>query len=145
MSRVTRTGCGRRRVGDGHQEPVAAPGKRLDELRGIRGVAKHLANLPDAEIQPLIEVHERVAAPDVIADLDARHDLAAAAGEEFEDLERLRRQLEHVAALPQFAGCRVQLERGEPQDRVAHSSKTHRELIPHPWKGCRKGSTIAPV
>jgi hypothetical protein len=61
----------------------------------------------------------------VIADLDAGHDLAAAPDEELEDLERLRRQLEDLALSPQFACCRVQLERGKPQHRMA----THRKLI----------------
>jgi hypothetical protein len=61
----------------------------------------------------------------VITDLDPRHDFAAAAGEEFEDLERLRREFEHAAAVPQFASGGVQFERGKPQDRRA----THRKLI----------------
>ena len=88
------------RIDDRHQKPVAAARQRLDELRRIRCVAKYLANLADTEVQPLVEVHVRVAAPDVIADLRACDHLPAVEGEQFEDLERLRRQLEDPSALP---------------------------------------------
>ena len=138
MSRVTRAGAAGVDVGDRHQEPVAAPRERLDEPRGVRRVAEHLANLPDAEVQPLLEVHERVAAPDVIADLGAGHDLAAAAGQELEDLERLRRQLERgrrAAAVRRLPGAARTRRTAGP---TGYSSKTHRELIPRPWKGWRK-------
>ena len=108
-----------------HQEPVAAARQCLDEPWRVGGIAQRLTNLADAEVQPLLEVHERVAAPDVIADLAARDHLAAAAREELEHLERLRRQLDQVAALAKLAGRRIQLERAKAQDETA----THRKLI----------------
>ena len=135
MSRVTRTGSAGAESRDRHQEPVAAPRQRFDEPRGVRGIAQHLTDLADAEVQSLLEVHERVAAPHVIADLVARHDFAAATGEELEHLERLRSQLDQVAALAELAGRRVQLEPAKAQDATGHSSKTHRELSPRQWKG----------
>src|SRR6185436_7239692 len=113
----------RRRARHRHHEPVAAARQRLDEPRRVSRIAQRLTNLADAEVQPLLEVHERIAAPDVIADFPARDDLAAAAREELEHLERLRRQLDQVAALAKLASRRMQLERGKAQDETA----THRK------------------
>jgi hypothetical protein len=114
-----------RHPGDRHHESIAATWKGLDEPRGVGRVAQHLANLADTEIQALLEVHERIAAPDVVADFGAGDDFTAAADEELEDSERLRRQPEQVAALTQLAGRRIELERGKTQDR----GTTHRKLI----------------
>ena len=98
IRRVTLTGVAAAGP-DRHQEPVTAARQRFDEAGGVRRVAEDFANLADAEIQSLLEVHERVAVPDVLADLVACHHFAAAAGEELEHHEGLRRQLEH-GALP---------------------------------------------
>ncbi len=70
----------------------------------------------------------RVATPDVIAHLEPRHDLAASAHEELEDLERLRCQLDQVAVLAQLAGCRVELKCCKPKTAgplIENSFRTH--------------------
>ena len=54
-----------------HQEPVAAPRQGLDEPRRVGRIPERLAHLTDAEVQALLEVDERVAGPDVLADLAA--------------------------------------------------------------------------
>ena len=112
---------------DGHEEPVAAPRKGLDELGGPCRVAEGLADLADAEVQALLEVDERVAGPDVLTDLAPPHHLAAAAGQEGEHLEGLRRQLDDVAVLTQLASPRIELEGSKAEDRRL----AHRKLIPN--------------
>jgi hypothetical protein len=76
-------------------------------------VPERPANLADAEVQPLFEVHEGVAAPDVLPDLGARHDVAGAAHEQFQHLEGLRRQLDQVALVTELAPRRIEIERAE--------------------------------
>ena len=78
--------------------------------------------MADAEVQPLLEVDERVSGPDVLTDLVPPHDLAAATTQEGEHLEGLRPQLDNVAMLTQFASPRIELEDPKPEDggRPAH-------------------------
>jgi hypothetical protein len=91
----------------------------------VGGVSERLADLPDAEIQALLEIHEGVATPDVFPDLVAGHDFAAAPDQELEDLQRLGRQLHEVAVLAQLPRSGLQLERPEAKD----VRRAHRKLI----------------
>jgi hypothetical protein len=116
MSRVTRAGSADATVVTGIRKRYPRRGK-VSMKRGASAASPRTSrNLPDAEIQALLEVHERVARPDVFADLRARHHVAATPRQQFEDFERLRRQLHEVALVPQFARPGVQLERAKPQD-----------------------------
>ena len=109
--------------------------------RGASGrVAERLADLADAEIQALLEVHERIAAPDVFADLVAGHHFTAAAGEQFEHLEGLRGELEQVAVMAQLAGAGF--SSNAPNRRTAgalieNSSRTQRRI-----HGCRGAAAL---
>jgi hypothetical protein len=106
----------------------------------IRIELECLPDLPDAEVQSLLEVDEGIAPPDVIAELRPGDHLAAPADQQFEDLERLRRELDHLAAPPQLPGRRIELERSKSQD----GGPTHRELIEYSsrvnWKGQARGA-----
>jgi hypothetical protein len=109
-----------------HQEPIPAPRQRLDELRGVGRVAERLPDLSNAEIEALLEIHERVAAPHVLMDGGARHDLSGMPGQQFQDFERLRRQLDELALVPELAGRGIELEGPEAKDgRTAHRKLIH--------------------
>ena len=80
---------------------------------GVSRVAEGLANLADAEVEALLEIHEGVAGPDVLANLIARDHFARPAHEEREHLRRLRREFDQIAVLAKLAAGDVQLERSE--------------------------------
>ena len=64
----------------------------------------------------------------------ARHDFSAAANQQFENPERLRRQLDAVTVSSQLAATGIKLEYVETKDRSqVHSSKTHVALMARPW------------
>ena len=136
--RSMRNGSTIRRVGaprlldvgrfDRRDEAVAPAREGFDELRRLGVVAQRLADLPDAEVQPLVEVHERVALPHLLPNLLSCHDLAASPDQRLQDLERLRGKLDQVAVAAKLAGARMELEGPKTKDGGAHSSKTHREL-----------------
>ena len=65
-------------------------------------------------------------APDVLANLVPRHHLAAAPGQQLQDLEGLRGKFDQVAVAAKFPGVRMELEGPETKD--AHRD-THRKLI----------------
>src|SRR5262249_25312951 len=85
-------------------------------------VAQRLANLANAEIQALIEVHEGIGTPDLLADLVAGDNFTAAAHQHLQDFGRLRRQLHEVLVPAELPGPPLELEGGETRDR-------HRSLI----------------
>ena len=117
---------------DRRDEAVAPPRERFDVLRGIGVVAQSLADLPDAEVQPLVEVHERVATPHLLANLLSRHDLAASPDQRLQDLERLRGKFDEVAVAAKLCGGQMELEGPKTKDShralIGHSLKTRREL-----------------
>jgi hypothetical protein len=71
------------------EENGSPPRQRLDKMRRVGIVTQGLADLPDAEIQALLEVHKGVITPDVLADFGSRQDFSATAGQQFEQPERL--------------------------------------------------------
>src|SRR5262249_44709730 len=87
--------------------------------RRVGLIAERLANLTDAEVQSLLEVHERVSAPDVLADLIPCQHVTATSDQQLENLEGLRRQLHGIPFQPQLARDRAQLERAEAKNRPA--------------------------
>ncbi|HXT29620.1 MAG TPA: hypothetical protein VN716_10080 [Vicinamibacterales bacterium] len=108
-------------IGD---EAVAAPRDGLDEARAPRAVAERLAHLRDAEVQVTLEIDEPAVVPDVLAQLVARHERAAAGDQQAERLQRLTRQMNQAALPAQLAGDVVQLEHAEGPDR--HGASIHR-------------------
>src|ERR1051326_7354153 len=94
----------------GKQKTISAPGQRLDEPRRLGRVAQNLADLPDAEVQSLLEIDEGVITPDALADVGAREHLTAVPRQQLQNPERLRRQLDPVAVSPELARTGVQLE-----------------------------------
>jgi hypothetical protein len=78
-------------------------------------VAQRGPDLLDAEVQALVEVDVGVAAPDLLAQLFARDQLARARGQQRQHLERLLLDLDRQAALAQLARAQVKLELTEAE------------------------------
>src|SRR5258705_6480 len=98
---------------------TGAAGKRVDEPRGLRVVAQRLPDLVDAEVQAAVEVHERVLAPQLLADLLAGDDVARTAGQQEQDLERLGREVDGKAFAPDLSRSRVHFVDPEAESRRA--------------------------
>src|SRR5262249_7008763 len=92
---------------------VAALLDRLHEPRLRRFVVEHEPNLPDAVVQPLVELDEGRLVPDRAAQLVARDDLSRALDEEREDAARLRLDPYAGAVAGQRARAGVELEAAE--------------------------------
>ncbi len=65
----------------------------------------------------LVEVDECVVDPNMFPDFSACQDLLAAANQEFQNPERLRRKLDPVASPPEFTRAGIELECVEAKDR----------------------------
>jgi hypothetical protein len=96
---------------------VPAPGQGLDVAGSIGLVAEGDPDLLDAEVEALVEVDERVAAPDLAAELFTGDDVTGAGDEQRQDLERLLLQLDEHPALTQLAVAEIDLEHPEANHR----------------------------
>src|SRR5262249_61930310 len=74
---------------------------------------------------------EGIVTPDALTDLGARQDFSAAANQQFENAERLRRQLDAVAMFSELAGAGIELKGVETKDSGRF---THRKLM---WRSGR--------
>ena len=118
-------GSASRRRFHGNQKTVAAARQRLDKAGRVGSIAQRLANLADTEVQTLFEIDEGVA-PDALTDVGARQNFPAAANQQFQNPQWLRRQLDAVALPSQLAGrrCPARIRRISESWQI-HSSKTH--------------------
>jgi hypothetical protein len=73
-------------------------------VRGLCVIIQNRSDSVDSEVQPLLEVHKGVVAPDVLSNFFPRYQLAGATGEQSEHLERLRLQINAPSGFPQLAG-----------------------------------------
>lgn len=89
-------------------------------------VAKGLSNLPDAEIQPLIKIDERVVSPDLPSQLVPGDEPAMSFEEKGEHSSRLRRQPDRSACSAKLARSRVEFEKAKPVDAWASHGEVPR-------------------
>ena len=82
-------------------------------MREFGRVAERLAKAVHCVVESVIKVNKDLAGPEPFLDLFPRNDFAVPAREELEHPERLRRQLDDVAAPAQLAGSRIELEHVE--------------------------------
>src|SRR5438477_3240324 len=75
-------------------------------------------DLPDTCVQTVLEIYERVIAPEITLDLFTCDELADVRNQQEQKLARLRRKLEQMSRLAQFARPRVQLEWTEAKSRA---------------------------
>jgi hypothetical protein len=66
-------------------------------------------------IQALLKIYKRLASPQLLLNLLAGHQLARAAGEQGEELERLRGQMDEPSRFAQLTGLEVQFKHSEAQ------------------------------
>ena len=97
-------------------EPVPALRDGLDVEGPLGLIAERVADLPDRGVHRLIEVDERIAGPERVANLVARQHAAGAAGQQREQLQRLRRERDGTAVLPKLSLVVVQLEAAKADD-----------------------------
>jgi hypothetical protein len=114
----------RRRLGrcrgpfDRSHEAVTQSGKRFDVARLLGGVAKCLSQPGDGGVQVVVEVDERVLAPEALAQIVAAHQFAGTFQQRDEEFERKSRQADPPSVPGQLPRARVRLERPEADRRV---------------------------
>src|ERR1041385_9236739 len=94
----------------GRDEAVATPGQGLDVSGGLCIIVQRCPDLPDAEVQPILKIHEGVASPDLRLQLVTGYRLAGAAGQNRQHSGSLRAQANMPAGFLEFIGVRVELE-----------------------------------
>jgi len=95
---------------------VSHTGDGLDELRVIRVVPQQMPKLPHCRVDAVLEFDKRVRRPERLLQLFACHDLAAAAQQQNEDLERLVLQRNLASALAQLSGTEVRFEQAKTEN-----------------------------
>ena len=103
----------------GRDKPIAAARDRLDKPRLPRLVAERKADLSNAVIEAVLEVHSRVIAPQRGDHLLARHQFAGPGHQERQQRRRLRFEPMHRAATADLPGSCVELEIGAANEHVA--------------------------
>jgi len=83
-----------RQFSNRRDEAIAALGQRFDVVRRFGLIAQRRADLLDAEVQALLKIYECLATPDLLLDFFSGDQLARMAGQQAEDLERLRLQFD---------------------------------------------------
>jgi hypothetical protein len=76
-------------------------------------------------IQTLLEIYKRLPSPQLLLNLLAGDQLARAAGEQGEELERLRGQMDEPSRFAHFTRLEVQFKYSEAQTRCRGSTHTH--------------------
>ena len=95
---------------DRADEPVTPPRQRFDILWCFRGIAQRFPQLVHRCVQPVVEVHKRVAGPKHGAKLLARHEFARLPQQDGKNFEWLADQLDLYSELPDFVRVQVGLE-----------------------------------
>jgi hypothetical protein len=103
-------------TGHRHDEPIPASRQRLDKSRVIGGIAERFPQLIDRRIQAVVEIHEGVGRPALIAKFFACDHFARPLQQDREDLKGLLLQSDPYALLAHLSSAHVHLERSEPQD-----------------------------
>ena len=94
-------------------EPVAAPGQRLDEPGIARRIAQRFTNPVYGGVDSVFIVDEGVVRPQGAANLLARHQLSRALQQKHQDLEGLGSQPDAQSLAAEFAGDGIGLESPE--------------------------------
>jgi hypothetical protein len=98
---------------DGSNEDVPATRHCLYVARLFCRISQGLAQFVNGGIQPLLEITERSAAPEMTLQFIAADDLSGTTDQESEDLQRFSREPLHIPELSELAGVFVELERSE--------------------------------
>ncbi len=103
--------------------PIPSPGQRLDERRHQGDVPQGGPDFLDAVVQPLVEVHEGLAIPQVRPQLLAGDDIARPGKQEGEQAARLIAQAHRRAGNPKLPARGVEFEAAGAQHGGGHDAK----------------------
>ena len=124
--RTQRAGIGQRSncglhcgITDRRDEAIAPAGQCLDKARIIGRVAERLPNLIDSRSEGVLEVDNRVFAPEMKLKIFSRDNLARVLQQDGEYLERLALDLDSLAGLPELTALQISLEESK-----GHSGRT---------------------
>jgi len=98
-------------------ESVSNPQQRLYIARLVCIVVQCCANLANAQVQTVFEIHKYMVSPDFLAELVPPDDFTWPACQQGQDLRRLRSQPHRGSRLAQFAPRDVQLKRTEASSK----------------------------
>ena len=82
----------------------------LHEARVVRRIAQGAADLQNAEVEAALEIHARVAAPDLSPELPAQDHFSGMGQQQREHARRLRRQFNDLALAAELAAAEVEIE-----------------------------------
>jgi hypothetical protein len=102
----------------GAQETITSAGNGFDESGGCSTFSKGTANLPDAEIEAMLEVNERVLAPESTSKFFSRYQVSSPRDQMDEQSESLWAKSDAVIELPQFHCVDVESKRTKPYPRL---------------------------
>jgi len=111
-------------------EPVSALGKGFNVARRLCIVAQSGANLPYGGVEPLVEIHEGLTAPDLMLDLLAGKYLVRVGGKQSEHFARLWREVQEGVPLAQFTGMDIEFEGPELQEERVVGRGGHGHFLP---------------
>jgi hypothetical protein len=105
-----RRGVARQATPKRTDEAISVARDRLDEVRRVGRISQRVAQPLDGSVQAVLEVDERVVAPEATPEILAGDDLAGRLEQRDEDGEWLILQCDTYATLPQVARDGIQLE-----------------------------------
>jgi hypothetical protein len=97
-------------------EAIAAARQSFHELWRCRVVAKRVTQSADGRVHSVLEINERVVAPQALSQFVARNQVTRSLEKRFEDLERLTLEGHARPVLAELAGAKIQFKHTEPND-----------------------------
>jgi hypothetical protein len=91
-------------------EPIPPAVQRFDEPRVAGVIPQRLAQLLHRRVQPMFEIHEGVARPELLLQFFPSHDLARMLEQHRQHFKRLAGQFERQSLFAQFLGMKVNFE-----------------------------------
>jgi hypothetical protein len=124
----------------GHAQTIAFTWTRHDDLVALvlarrstdvrRRVAKCGTDLPNADVQAVLEIDMHPIAPDRVLELFTGRQLAAFRGQQRQRAKRLAPDADRLAALTEDAGAEIHLETGKaPPGTLLHQSTSRTGMI----------------
>ena len=98
-------------------KPVTASRQRLNEPRRIGRVTQGIAESQDCVVEAHVKVHKSIRRPKLVAKLIPGNDFAGVLQQHGENLKGLLLQPESDPVFMQLAGCEVDLEGSEVENR----------------------------
>ena len=102
---------------NGRDKTITTASQGFNEARIVGGVAEGLSDFVDGRAEGVLEVDDRVFAPDTELKIFPGDDLAGVLEEHREHLEGLALNFDSLASLPQLSGLQISLKETEKDPR----------------------------